>query len=176
MGTFTPCGFCPAGEDDLQDGRTRLIERRRLIGTAALPRRKAQPAQDGRWGCVGESFGKEGLACWVFQACEIYWLWLSRNPNDRALALLEGNPDNIDWYMLSRNPNDRALALLEQNPEEIHWARLSRNPNDRALALLERNLEDISWWQLSRNPNDRAIDLLMKGSGRRNWDFSKKKE
>ena len=75
LGTFTPCGFCPAGEDDLQDGRTRLIERRRLIGTAALPRRKAQPAQDGRWGCVGESFGKEGLACWVFQACEIYGLW-----------------------------------------------------------------------------------------------------
>ena len=56
LGAFTPRGFCPAREDDLQDGRTRLIEWGRLIGPATLPRRKAQAAKNGCWRCAGEGF------------------------------------------------------------------------------------------------------------------------
>jgi hypothetical protein len=54
---------------------------------------------------------------------EIYWPWLSLNPN--AIHLLEKNPDKIIWGHLSGNPN--AMHILEENKNRIFWSVLSTN-------------------------------------------------
>ena len=61
--------------------------------------------------------------------------------------------DKINWTQLSRNPSERAIALLEKNQDKIHWWYLSKNPSARAIALLENNQDKISWSQLSTNPS-----------------------
>jgi hypothetical protein len=88
---------------------------------------------------------------------KINWGYLSSNPNDGAIALLEdqlkATPAKINWDWLSRNPNDGAIALLQQNPNKIDWWMLSGNPNDGAIALLKDNQDKIDWLYLSGDPN-----------------------
>ena len=53
--------------------------------------------------------------------------------------------DKIDWSYLSLNPSERAIALLEKNQDKINWDMLSGNPSARAIALLEKNQDKINW-------------------------------
>jgi hypothetical protein len=104
----------------------------------------------------------------------IDWERLSENPN--AIELLRENKDNIYWGYLSRNTNPKAIELLIErmiyesklsaielnelymSGNTISWDRLSANPN--AVELLKANQKLINWGYLSKNTNPKAIEIL----------------
>ena len=97
---------------------------------------------------IAEYAAEYKLREWI-PSDKIHWGWLSANPNDGAIALLNANQDKIDWSCLSRNTNDGALELLNKNQDNIDWWMLSWNPNDGALKLLNKNQDKINWHLLS---------------------------
>ncbi len=87
---------------------------------------------------------------------------LSANPAPYAIKLLKENQDKINWKWLSFNPNDEAIELLNSNlnrNNKINWAFLSANPNPEAIKLLKKYPKNIDWWNLSKNTNPEAIEL-----------------
>jgi hypothetical protein len=66
------------------------------------------------------------------------------------------DPEKLDWNYLSLNPSEGAIALLEQKPDKICWTLLSQTP--AAIRLLEQNTDKIDWVHLSKN--QAAIRLL----------------
>ena len=103
---------------------------------------------------------------------KIDWCELSGNQSDEAIKLLEEkmitDPDIVNWNILSGNPNQRAFAILEANPKNINYRRLSNNSNPKAIELLKKRMEvqndrlsandKIDWAELSKNPA--AIELI----------------
>jgi len=96
------------------------------------------------------------------------WSFLSANPADWAMDMMDATPWNIDWYMLSKNPSDRALDRLIANPEKIVYTKLAENTSERAMEMMKSwiaktHLSSISpaiWRELSKNPANGAMDLL----------------
>jgi len=86
--------------------------------------------------------------------------YLSSNPSDGAIDLLETHKQYIDWRSLSSNVNPRSIKMLRDNQENIDWEALSANPSNHAIDLLLENVDKINWYSLSRNPNDRIVYLL----------------
>jgi len=93
----------------------------------------------------------------------IDWYYLSANPSDIAIDILEQNTDMIDWNGLSNNPNKRAIQILEANYEKINWSYLSGNPSATHLleSVLQQDSSKINLHYLSLNPNFSVIYNLL---------------
>lgn len=79
-----------------------------------------------------------------------------------------GSPrNNLDPDYLSQNPADWALDILETEPKYCSQAFLSINPNPRAIALIDdvdRMINDIGEYPAGLMINPNAIDILRKRS------------
>ncbi len=121
---------------------------------------------------------------------QIHWTCLSLNTSDRAIELLEQNPDKIHWYNLSSNPN--AIHILKKNIDKIDKIRIHCNPNGieiikdhidtldtngwnqlslnpKAISILEQNLDKIDWYNICRNPA--AKSLILQNKNRIDWHY-----
>jgi hypothetical protein len=110
----------------------------------------------------------------------IFWQYLCKNPNERAIKLLEDNYkmflniDNINGdilinlALLPNNQND-CLKLIPNNPKDC----LAHNTSDRAIEFIKTHWEFLSSnyifgeyipnvlvEYLASNQNDKTIDLL----------------
>jgi hypothetical protein len=88
----------------------------------------------------------------------IFWQYLCKNTNERAIKLLEDNYqmflnlDNINGDILinlAHNTNDRAIEFIK-----THWEFLSSN------YIFGEYIPNVLVEYLASNPNDKAIDLL----------------
>lgn len=86
--------------------------------------------------------------------------YLSSNPNDIVIELLERRTELINWKLLSSNSNDKAVDLLLSNQDKIDWCELSKNSNDRAVDLLLDNLKKDCICGIVENSNDRIFRIL----------------
>jgi hypothetical protein len=75
-----------------------------------------------------------------------HWYSVCKTLRSEDFALIEGT-ERLNWYALTFNPADRALDLLEANPDKIYWPYLCRNSSPRALRLLEANHRIDYHWQ-----------------------------
>jgi hypothetical protein len=94
---------------------------------------------------------------------KIEWNALPMNKNDKILSLFEKNIDKMNgncWFWLSLNNSNKALEILEANPDKIVWPNLAENDNDKAIELLRKNLNKIEVHLLFRNHNPKAIELI----------------
>jgi hypothetical protein len=120
---------------------------------------------------------------------KLNWLYLSKNPSNCALKIIECNMSRIDlygiidnpshnigpilkevsyrfsfweWNALSMSNNPVILSFLSKHPKNIDWTRLHWNVNDDAIRIFENNLDRVQWHNLSPNYNPLAIHLLEK--------------
>ena len=94
------------------------------------------------------------------------WHWLSSNPHDRALDILEKYHHLIYWSWFCTNKNPRAVSLIskrikngEMKTDDWYW--LCQNEN--AISLIEENMRHLDsscWRALSSNKN--AIHIIKK--------------
>jgi len=80
---------------------------------------------------------------------KIDWKEFSKNP--AAVPTLEKYPENIYWQYLCKNTNPRAMPLIEQNLHRADRFHLSANLN--AIPILERYPDNIEIEHLATNPN-----------------------
>ena len=120
----------------------------------------------------------------------IDWVALSLNSCDKAIEILQANPERINWHAMAKNPATKAFAMfLEHFDIEIQTNRLpgylcealSANTNPNILAFVDinrighwarlssnpaagkillENQSKIVWIKLSQNNSDIAMDLL----------------
>lgn len=96
----------------------------------------------------------------------IVWHCLSRNPDERAVALLLANLDEISWYGFNMNPG--AMSFLRENPRYIIPRQLCANP--AAIDIIQAmDYEQIDWFYLSQNPHPWALDYLRINFGKIDW-------
>jgi|688.fasta_scaffold204526_1 hypothetical protein len=103
----------------------------------------------------------------------IFWQYLCKNTNERAVKLLEDNyqkflnPNYINGDILinlTHNTNDRAIEFIK-----THWEFLSSNPygiTEQSNGLFSNYIfgeyiPNVLVEYLASNPNDKAIDLLI---------------
>ena len=60
------------------------------------------------------------------------------NPNAIELLTAEENQNKIDWLFLSVNPNPKAIELLKNNYEQISWPQFSANPSIFTKVLINK--------------------------------------
>ena len=73
---------------------------------------------------------------------------------ESVLEQLDANTLSLVWKKLSRNPNDRAMALLARHPQHISWQNMWHNTNPLAIHWLQQHYEqhtqDIPSWHVCR--------------------------
>jgi hypothetical protein len=128
------------------------------------------------------------MAMDVIDVANIDWEQLCENPADWAVDLLVENRSRISWYNIARNPNPRALVLLESvefsvadmirceidemlsaNPSAIPILRKQPDLVDHTYIMWNPAAKDliaemkipIFYGALAVNPADWAVDMLL---------------
>jgi hypothetical protein len=109
-----------------------------------------------QWGALSTNESAGNFLSTNFK--NINWFFLSCNPSDKALDILEDYPEHISYLSLSGNTNPRAIKLLRNNLHKINWVALSSNPS--AMSLLREHQDQIYWSELASNPNPEAFQLM----------------
>ena len=98
----------------------------------------------------------------------IDWYWLSRNPNERAVALLLTNLHEISVHGFSMNPS--AMPFLRENPRYILPGPLCANP--AAIDIIQlMDYEQIDWYYLSQNSSAWALEYLRINFDKIDWHW-----
>ena len=112
--------------------------------------------------------------------------YLSTNPSDWAMDLLDGQVTNVEMFHLAMNPSERAVQIVLETYHgatewsrhiknwsknmERHMAQLCINPNPRmvelCLTLLEANRHrepefSRAFRSFCKNPNSKAVEFVL---------------
>lgn len=89
------------------------------------------------------------------------WNYLSKNPSDKAIKILEKNMNKINFYELSKNTNPKAIHILKNNMDKnIGWSMINANSSPEAIDLLKQNPNKIWMSCLCRNKSP-LVPLLL---------------